>query len=81
MGIVFEMPIVAYFFARIGLLRSAKLKQWRKVAFVLVLIAAAFITPSTDIFTMMIVAVPLWLLYEFSIIVVKRTEKTKSESV
>lgn len=75
MGLVFEMPIVAYFFARIGVLKSSFLRRWRKVAVVLVLVAAAFITPSTDVFTMCLVALPLWLLYEFSLLVVKRTEK------
>ena len=74
MGLVFEIPIVAYFFARIGVLRSAFLRRWRKVAIVLVLVAAALITPSTDIFTMMLVALPLWLLYETSILVVRHAE-------
>lgn len=75
MGIVFEMPIVAYFFGRIGVLRSAALKRWRKVSVVVVLVAAAFITPSTDVFTMCLVALPLWLLYEFSIFVVHQVER------
>lgn len=74
MGLVFEMPIVAYFFARIGVLKSSLLRRGRKVAVVLILVAAAFITPSTDVFTMCIVALPLWLLYEFSIVVTRRTE-------
>ena len=74
MGLVFEMPIVAYFFARIGVLKPSFLRQWRKVAVVLVLVAAAFITPSTDIFTMCLVALPLWLLYEFSIIVASKAK-------
>ena len=74
MGLVFEMPIVSYFFAKIGVLKSSFLRQWRKVAVVLVLVAAAFITPSTDIFTMCLVALPLWLLYEFSIVVASKTE-------
>ncbi len=74
MGLVFEMPIVAYFFAKIGVLKSSFLRRWRKVAVVLVLIAAAFITPSTDVFTMCLVALPLWLLYEFSIIVARKSE-------
>ncbi|MBP5547061.1 MAG: twin-arginine translocase subunit TatC [Bacteroidales bacterium] len=77
MGLVFEMPIVAYFFARIGVLRSAFLKRWRKVAVVVVMVAAAFITPSTDIFTMCLVALPLWLLYEFSIVVTRKVEPTE----
>jgi len=76
MGLVFEMPIVAYFFAKIGVLKSSFLRKWRKVAIVLVLVLAAFITPSTDVFTMCLVALPLWLLYEFSLLVVKRTEKS-----
>ena len=74
MGLVFEMPIVAYFFARIGVLKASFLKRWRKVAVVLVLVVAAFITPSTDVFTMCLVALPLWLLYEFSVTVVKKVE-------
>lgn len=74
MGLVFELPIVAYFFGRIGVLKSSLLRQWRKVAVVVVLVAAAFITPSTDIFTMCLVALPLWGLYELSILVVKRVE-------
>lgn len=74
MGLVFEMPIVAYFFARIGVLKSDFLRRGRKVAVVLVLVAAAFITPSTDVFTMCLVALPLWLLYEFSIFVARKSE-------
>lgn len=75
MGIVFEMPIVAYFFAKISILQSSFLKRYRKVAFVAVLVLAAFITPSTDVFTMGIVALPLYLLYEFSRVVVGRVER------
>lgn len=74
MGLVFEMPIVAFFFARIGILKSSFLQRARKVAVVLVLVAAAFITPSTDVFTMCLVALPLWFLYELSIIVTRKAE-------
>ena len=79
MGLVFEMPIVAYFFAKIGLLKSSFLSKYRKVSIVIILIAAAFITPSTDIFTMLLVAIPLQLLYELSRLVVKRVEKNNKE--
>lgn len=74
MGLVFEMPIVAYFFTKIGVLTATFLRRWRKVAVVLVLVAAAFITPSTDVFTMFLVALPLWLLYELSILVARHAE-------
>ena len=79
-GLVFELPVAAYFFAKTGVLTSAFLSRYRKVAFVLVLVAAAMITPSTDIFTMFLVALPLQLLYEFSCRVVKRVEKKKAPS-
>lgn len=74
-GLVFELPVAAYFFAKTGVLTSAFLARYRKLAFVLVLVAAAMITPSTDIFTMFLVALPLQLLYEFSVHVVKRVER------
>ena len=77
MGLVFEMPVAAYFFARIGVLKSRFLRRYRKVAIVVVLVLAAFITPSTDVFTMFLVAMPLYLLYEFSISIVKRVEKRR----
>lgn len=81
MGLVFEMPIVAFFFARIGVLKSSLLRRGRKVAVVLVLVAAAFITPSTDVFTMCLVALPLWLLYELSIVVAQKAEVKQNPSV
>jgi len=74
MGLVFEMPVVAYFLAKIGLLRSEFFKKYRKYSIVVILILAAFITPSPDVFTMFMVALPLQLLYELSRLVVKRVE-------
>ncbi len=78
LGIVFEMPIVAYFFAKIGILHSEFLKKYRKVAVVLILILSALITPSTDAFTMLLVVFPLYFLYELSRWIVKKVE-TKNE--
>ncbi len=72
LGLVFEMPIVAYFFARIGVLKETHMVRFRKIAIVASLTLAAFITPSTDIFTMCLVALPLYLLYEFSRLVVRK---------
>lgn len=80
MALVFEMPIAAYFFARIGVLKSQMLTRYRKVAIVVVLVLAAFITPSTDVFTMFVVALPLYLLYEFSGLVVRRVEVKSIQS-
>lgn len=78
MGVVFEMPIVAYFFAKIGMLKSDFLKRYRKVALVVIMVLAAIITPSTDAFTMMLVVLPLGLLYEVSRSVVKRVETAEA---
>ena len=75
LGLVFEMPVVAYFLAKIGFLKSEFLTKYRRHSIVFILIAAAFITPSTDAFTMILVAIPLQLLYELSRLVVKRIEK------
>lgn len=75
LGLVFEMPIVAYFFASIKVLSSAFLAKYRKFAIIIVLLAAALITPSTDVFTMFLVALPLQLLYELSRFVVMRVER------
>lgn len=70
-GIVFELPVVVYVLAKIGILTPAFLKKNRKYAFIFVLIVAAIITPP-DVFSQIIVTIPLWALYEVSIIVAKR---------
>ncbi len=74
MGLVFELPVAAWFFARIGVLKASLLRRGRRLAVVLTLVAAALITPSTDIFTMCLVAMPLYLLYELSIVVAGKAE-------
>ena len=78
MGIVFEMPILAALLSRVGLINKELLKRYRKHAIVILVILAAIITPSGDAFTMMIVAIPLYLLYKFSIMVC-RSEKEQNK--
>lgn len=73
-GLVFEMPIVGYFLGKTGIIKSGLLKEYRKVAIVIIMVISAMITPSTDIFTMTIVSLPLILLYEITIGVVRRAE-------
>jgi sec-independent protein translocase protein TatC len=74
-GIAFELPIVSYVLAKIGLISSKFLKTYRKYAYVLILIIAAVITPSPDWTSQTIVAVPLILLYEISIFITRRVDK------
>lgn len=74
-GVIFEIPMIAYFLAKIGLLTKEFMAAQRKFAFVFSLVLAAIITPSGDAFSLFLVATPLWVLYEVSIIVVMRVEK------
>ena len=68
-GIVFELPILVYFLTRLTLLTPAFMRKYRKYAVVIILVAAAIITPSPDVTSQMVVAVPMYLLYEISIFV------------
>jgi sec-independent protein translocase protein TatC len=68
-GIVFELPILVYFLTAFGILTPAFMRQYRKHAVVVILLLAAVITPSSDPFTQLVVAVPIWVLYELSIFV------------
>lgn len=80
MGVVFELPVLSWLCAKLGLLNSEQMKKFRKHSIVTILIIAAIITPTSDIFTLIAVSLPIWLLYEGSIGIVKLTER-KSTSV
>ena len=72
MGIIFELPVVSWLLGKMGLLKASMMRMWRKHAIVAILVIAAIITPTTDAFTLFIVALPIWLLYELSIFIVKK---------
>ena len=78
-GIAFELPVLAWVLTKIGLITPAFLKRTRKYAIVVILIVAAFITPSPDWMSQMIVFLPLWFLYELSIIVSGRVKRDQEE--
>ncbi len=73
-GLIFELPILAYFLARVGIVTSSFLRTNRRLAVVVNFIVAAIITPS-DVSSMFLMAIPLLLLYELSIWVVARVER------
>lgn len=73
MGIVFELPVVCWLLGKMGLVTAQIMSQWRRHAVVVILIVAAIITPTTDAFTLFLVALPIWLLYEMSIWMVRIT--------
>jgi sec-independent protein translocase protein TatC len=82
-GVLFQMPLLVMVLARIGIVTGKFLRKYRRHAFVIIIIAAAIITPSTDPFSLVIVTVPLYLLFEASIIIAsrinKRQEKERNE--
>jgi len=75
-GLIFEMPIVAYFLAKIGLVGAAFLRNFRRHAIVVILIIAAIITPP-DVVSQTLVAIPLYALYEISILVVAKVQRRR----
>lgn len=78
-GIAFELPILAYVLAKIGLISAKFLKKYSKYAFVIILLVAAVITPSPDITSQIIVALPLLFLYWISIQLVTRVDRKKAK--
>lgn len=71
MGIVFQLPVVAFFLGKLGVVSADMLSKYRKHAFIVIMIAAAVITPP-DVMTLILVTIPLYLLFEVSIRVVRR---------
>ncbi len=78
MGIVFDIPILSWLFAKLGFLSADFMRRYRKHAIVIILVVAAIITPTSDMFTLSLVALPMWLLYEASILLVDRVNKQTS---
>jgi sec-independent protein translocase protein TatC len=77
-GIVFELPIVAFFLTKIGVITPSFMRRYRKHAIVVIFILAAIITPP-DVFSQTLVAVPLLILYEVSIFISARVMKQKAK--
>ncbi len=73
MGVVFQLPVIAFFLGKMGVITSEMLTRYRRHSFLMIMILAAIITPP-DIMTLVLVTIPLYLLYELSINVVKLIE-------
>jgi sec-independent protein translocase protein TatC len=76
-GLVFELPLVMIFLALAGVIRARGLSRFRPFAIVLIFIAAAFITPTVDPVTLLLIAGPMWLFYELSILVARLIERSR----
>ena len=75
LGLVFEMPVLIFFLTKIGILTPQVIRKYRRHAFVVVMIIAAIITPTADAFSLAIVTIPLYALYEASYFVSKYAKK------
>lgn len=73
MGIVFEIPMLSWLFAKLGFLSADFMRRYRKHAVVIILVVAAVITPTSDVFTLSLVALPMWILYEIGILIIDKT--------
>ena len=78
-GLAFQLPLVIYFLAKIGIVTAKYLRKVRKYAIVIIFIVAGVITPGPDVVSQLAVALPLLLLYEISIILAARVDKQKAE--
>ena len=79
MGITFEFPTIILVLTAIGVLNAPLLRKGRKYSFVILLVVAAFITPTGDPFTMIVLAAPLYLLYELSIFMASRIRREEEQ--
>lgn len=79
MGVIFQLPVFAYILGRMGLIDAEMLKKYRPYAFVIIMVIAAIITPP-DLFTLVLVTIPIYALYEVSILVLKSQQSRHKES-
>lgn len=80
MGLVFELPLVTWILAKLGIVKKSFLRKYRRHAIVFIVVIAAVITPTSDPFTLSVVAIPLYLLYEMSILIIRDTKKKEEAS-
>lgn len=78
-GLLFQLPVVVMLLTRVGILTPQTLKKVRKFAFIVIIILAAIITPSTDPFSLALVTIPLYALYEFSIFMSMRINRRQAK--
>jgi len=78
-GLVFELPILIYLLASLGILNAGLMRRTRRYAILIILIIAAIITPTPDMMTMSIVAIPLLFLYEIGILVAAGVDRRRAK--
>ena len=81
LGLVFEIPELCWLLACMGVLDASFMRRYRRHAVVVILVVAAVITPTSDVFTLLLVGMPMWLLYEAGIWVVARTRRQNARTI
>ncbi|RYC68514.1 twin-arginine translocase subunit TatC [Spirosoma sordidisoli] len=76
-GLIFQMPIVAFVLSKVGVLTPAFMREYRRHSWIVILVVAGIITPSPDLYSQILVALPLALLYEISIVVSGRVQRAR----
>ncbi|WP_285060111.1 twin-arginine translocase subunit TatC [Pedobacter ginsengisoli] len=80
-GIIFQLPVIIYILSKLGIMTPAFMRSSRRYSAVIILIVAAVVTPTADPFTMLIVALPLFLLYEGSIYISASIERKRKKEL
>lgn len=80
-GLLFQMPLLVMILAKVGIITARFLRKYRRHAFIIIVIAAAIITPSTDPFSLVIVTIPLYILFEASIVLASRINKKQDKTL
>jgi sec-independent protein translocase protein TatC len=77
-GLIFQLPAIVYVMARLGVVTAARLASTRRYAIVIIFIIAAFITPTGDPYNLLLLAIPMYLLYELGIILARFVPKRRT---
>lgn len=80
-GVIFQLPVIIYILSKLGVMTPAFMRASRRYSTILILIVAAIVTPTADPYTMLIVALPLFLLYELSIYISANIERKKNKEL
>ncbi|MDQ3020118.1 MAG: twin-arginine translocase subunit TatC [Bacteroidota bacterium] len=80
-GVVFELPMVTFFLSQIGILKPEFMRKYRKHSIIIILLLAAILTPSPDITSQLLLAGPLFILYEISIFICKFAQKKNTDNI
>jgi len=80
-GVIFQLPVIIFILSKLGIMTPAFMRASRRYSTVLILIVAAVVTPTADPYTMLIVAFPLFLLYELSIYISANIERNRNKAI